>query len=80
MEKKRFWTMILYLFIGCVLGTASGIALGKVFPVFGYKLEFGFTPFTLNLIVANVTLGFKLFINLGTLLGAVLFFYLFLIL
>ncbi len=80
MSGKRYWIMILYLFIGGVLGTAAGIAIGRVFPIFSYNLNFGFSPFSLNLIVAKITLGFEIFVNLGTLLGVVLFFYLFLIL
>ncbi len=62
------------------MGTATGIAIGKVFPIFGYNLSFGFSPFTLNLIIAKITFGFELFVNLGTILGVILFYYLFLIL
>ena len=80
MDRKRYWIMILYLFVGGVLGTASGIILGKIFPIFGYNLSFGFSPFTLNVIIAKVTFGFELAVNLGTLLGVILFFYLFLVL
>ncbi len=80
MEGRRIQVMIFYIFIGAVLGTAAGIALGKVFPVFGYGFKFGFSPFSLNLIVAHITFGFDLVVNLGTLLGVLLFFYLFLVL
>jgi hypothetical protein len=79
-DKRRFWIMVLYIFIGAVLGTVLGIALQNIFPIFGYYLKFGFSPFTLRLIIADITLGFNFYVNVGTLIGVIIFFYLFLIL
>ena len=79
-DRKRFWIMILYILIGAVLGTVLGIALENVFPIFGYYLKFGFSPFTLHFIIGDLTLGFNFYVNVGTLIGVIIFFYLFLIL
>ncbi len=80
MEKRRFWIMIMYIFIGAILGTILGISLGKVFPIMDIPIAFGFSPFTLKLVIFDITLGFKFYMNAGTILGVILFFYLFLIL
>ncbi len=80
MEKQRIKVMILYLFIGAVLGTVLGIALGKVFPFMDIPIKFGFSPFTMHLVILDITLGLNLYLNAGTILGVILFFYLFLIL
>ncbi len=79
MEKKRFWAMILYIFIGAILGTVLGIAVGKVFPIMNIPVAFGFSPFTINFVLFDITLGFKFYMNAGTILGVILFLYLFLI-
>lgn len=80
MEKRRIGIMILYLIIGAILGTVLGVAIGKIFPLMGIPVTFGFSPFTLHLVIFDITLGFSFYMNTGTILGVILFFYLFLIL
>ncbi len=80
MEKRRLGIMILYIFIGAVAGTVLGIGMGKVFPFMNIPVAFGLSPFTLHLVIFDITFGFNLYLNAGTILGIILFFYLFLIL
>jgi len=78
MDYRRFWTMALYIFIGAVLGTILGIGLGKVFPVLNNAVSFGFSPFTMKLVIMDITFGINFYFNIGTVIGVILFLYLFL--
>ncbi len=80
MDHSRFWMMILYIFIGAVSGTVLGIGLGKAFPILDKAVSFGSTPFTLKLVIMDVTFGMSFYFNVGTVIGVILFLYFFLIL
>jgi len=71
--------MIIYIIIGAVLGTILGVVLGKIFPVLDRNLSFGLTPFTLKLIFFDITFGIELYLNIGTIIGVILFLYFFMI-
>ena len=78
MDSHRFWIMILYIFIGAVLGTVLGIGLGKAFPILNKAVSFGFTPFTLKLVIMDITFGMNFYLNVGSVIGVILFLYFFL--
>ena len=79
MDRKRLQLMMLYIIIGAILGTILGIGLGKVFPMLNSAISFGFSPFALNLVIMNITFGITFYLNIGTVVGVILFLYLFLI-
>ena len=79
MKRERILAMIIYVLIGAILGTILGIVLGKIFPVLDRNLSFGFTPFTLKLVFVDITFGIQLYLNVGTIIGVILFLYLFMI-
>jgi hypothetical protein len=79
MKRDRILTMVLYILVGAILGTILGVVLGKIFPAIDKSLSFGFTPFTLNLVFMNITLGIQFSLNVGTVIGVLLFLYLFMI-
>ena len=79
MKRDRILAMIIYIFVGAILGTILGFVLGKLFPAINYNLMFGFTPFTLKLVFVDITFGIQLYLNVGTIIGVILFLYLFMI-
>lgn len=77
MKRERIALLIFYIFLGAILGTLLGIVLGKAFPTIDASVSFGFTPFTLKLVIFDVTIGIQFYLNVGTIIGVLLFLYLF---
>ncbi len=77
-RKLRFGLLVLILLLGLVIGTAIGEMLGMILPpgavrsflVEGYNYAFG--PLTLNFVVATLTIGFSIDINVMGVLGVIL--------
>ena len=71
------WILLVLLLIGGLLGSLLGDLLGGYLPFLRKGTEIGFPATTLNLHVIKLTLGFLLKINLMTVLGFLLGFFLF---
>ena len=73
--SKNNWALFLLLLAGIVIGSFASHAL-SAFPAFSwlnYGKTFGLTkPFTLNLVVLTLTLGFSIRITLGSIIGIII--------
>ncbi|RMH02726.1 MAG: DUF4321 domain-containing protein [Nitrospirae bacterium] len=82
--KKSGWTLLGFIFIGGLLGGVLGEILrvfapsGTIQTIFSRTVSPGLDPpFTIDLVLLKVTLGFLLKMNLLTLLGIFLGIYLY---
>lgn len=82
--QKTPWLLIFFILIGALLGGLLGEILRVVSPhgplqeVFSRVAEIGiFPPFTLDLSLFSITLGFQLRINLFSILGIILGLYIY---
>jgi hypothetical protein len=70
--------LVLILIVGALVGSGLGKILGAVIPsgpardFFIEAVRIGFSPFTLDLAVIELTLGFGFEINIITILGVLL--------
>lgn len=71
------WILAALLIIGGLLGSLLGEALGVYLPFLRKGTEIGFPATVLNLHVVKLTVGFLLKVNLMTVLGFLLGFFLF---
>lgn len=77
MKKFAFGRFILFLTVGLILGTALGIFIGKVFPVFDYGLNAGIQNLNVNLVFIDLSFGLQIKLNVGSVIGAIIFILLF---
>jgi hypothetical protein len=81
LHRKRTGVLVLILVVGALVGSGLGKVLGTVIPegpardFFIRAVEIGFSPFTLNLAIIRLTLGFTFEINIITILGVLLLAY-----
>ncbi len=78
-DRNRFGVLLLFVFLGLVLGTLLGIVLGKAFPILDLSVNFGVKSITLNIIFMDLTFGFQFYLNIGTIIGILVFLYLFIV-
>ncbi|MEO0293856.1 MAG: DUF4321 domain-containing protein [candidate division WOR-3 bacterium] len=80
--KEKLGLTILILIIGLIFGSFLGELLGKILPDSAVKkvmtspLEVGFHPFTLDLHIFTVIIGFMLKVNLFGFIGILVLGYL----
>lgn len=76
-KSANFWWLILFLAIGAVTGGFLGNLVGNIFPALKFGYDFGVTTHTWDLIVASLTFGFQISLNIFTVLGIIIaiFFY-----
>lgn len=82
--KKSGWTLLMFIFVGGLLGGVLGEILrvftppGTIQNIFSRAVSPGLDPpFTVDLVLLKVTIGFILKMNLLTLLGIFLGIYLY---
>ncbi|MCZ6799801.1 MAG: DUF4321 domain-containing protein [Nitrospirae bacterium] len=82
--KKSGWTLLMFIFIGGLLGGVLGEILrvftppGTIQNIFARTVAPGLDPpFTVDLVLIKITIGFILKMNLLTLLGMFLGIYLY---
>jgi len=81
LRRKRTGVLVLILIVGALVGSGLGKILGAVIPAgpardfFIQVVNIGFSPFTLDLSVIRLTLGFTFEINIITILGVLLLAY-----
>ena len=75
-NSRSGWTLFLFLFAGIIIGSIIGNILAQYFdaPVFNETIKIGTkdTPWSIDLAVINLVLGFTITINFGTVLGVLL--------
>jgi hypothetical protein len=77
-RKIRFGLLVLILFLGLIVGSAIGKMMGVLMPpgavrsFFVEGLDYAFGPLTLNLVVATITLGFSIDVNVMSVLGVII--------
>lgn len=71
-DSRNPWIMVAMILIGAILGSVVGASFSHTLPILKNSQAIGFPATTFNLIVAQLTLGFKLNFNLGAVAGAVL--------
>lgn len=82
--KKNIWLLILFIFIGALLGGVLGEILKAISPegllkdIFTKGFDIGVaSPMIIDLRIISFTLGFTLRANLLTLLGGILGIYIY---
>ncbi len=82
MNRKNFWTIILIIFLGALIGSALGELVAYLIPA-GVVKEFflksavaQFGPATLNLVILTFTLGFSFKLNVIGIIGIIIAAYL----
>ena len=75
--KRGLSFFLLVLLVGAVLGSLLGEVLGQVFPsgplhvLFSRGSSVGISPFTIHLLIFDLTLGLMLKVNLCSIIGLV---------
>ncbi|HHX97195.1 MAG TPA: DUF4321 domain-containing protein [Clostridia bacterium] len=76
MSQRSLGFLIILLVVGGLIGSLLGLALGNLWPVVNYTLPvIGFAPITIDLAIANFTLGFTLQLNVASTVGLLLAFF-----
>ncbi|MFU2157799.1 MULTISPECIES: DUF4321 domain-containing protein [Caldisericum] len=73
MRKFSYGRFFIFLILGLIIGTALGIFIGKVFPVFDYGLNFGIKAMDLDLLFIKLTFGVNVRLNVGSIIGVIIF-------
>lgn len=80
MKRLNLGRLIIFIFLGLILGSALGVIIGKIFPSIDYSIPFGINPIVIKLAFIEFTFGFEIKLNSGTLIGVILFLYLYAVL
>ncbi len=70
--KKNPLLLLIFLLVGLVLGGILGEVFQGILPFMNYGKSIGVQPFTLDLAILKLTLGFTMSINLSGIIGLVL--------
>lgn len=80
MKKFNLGRFIIFVLLGLILGTAFGVVIGKLFPAIDYSFSFGMNPISIKLVFLELTFGIDIKLNAGSLVGVLLFLYLYAVL
>ena len=78
MRKRSAWFYVIVIFVGSLIGTALGEALGVILPngvvrdFFLKAVEFGINPQEIDILVLSFTIGFKVKLNIIGVIGVLL--------
>lgn len=73
MKKFSFGRFFVFIILGLIIGTALGIFISRVFPVFDYGINVGIPNVNLDLIFLKLGLNLEIKLNIGTIIGLILF-------
>lgn len=71
-SNKHPLILLLLLLVGLVIGGVLGEIFKDIVPIIGYSKTIGFPPFTIDLSVMKITLGFLMEINLASIIGLII--------
>jgi hypothetical protein len=75
--KRGLGFFVVVLIVGAVIGSLLGEILGQIIPsgpihtIFSRGVSVGVSPFTVHLLIFDLTLGLMLKVNLCTIIGVV---------
>lgn len=75
--KRGLGFFVLVLIVGAVIGSLLGEIVGQLVPmgpvhaIFSRGVSVGVTPFTVHLLIFDLTMGLMLKVNLCTIIGLV---------
>ena len=75
--NKNFFVLLLLLLIGLVLGGVIGELFRDTLNILSYGKSIGFSTFTVDLSIIELTLGLKMHINFAGVLGILIAFLIF---
>ena len=70
-SNRNHWLLLLLLVVGTVIGGLIGDIFKDSLGILGYSKTVGFEPVSINLIVLNLTLGLKLYLNVVSAIGMI---------
>ena len=76
-SNKHPLVLLLLLLVGLVIGGVLGEIFKDMIPIIGYGKTIGFAPFTIDLSVIKITLGFLMNINLAGIIGLIIAIFIF---
>gem|GEM_PF-1302057 len=72
-EKICILEIFVFSFIRFSSGTALGIFIGRIFPIFDYGLNFGIPTLNMDFVFLKLAFSFELKLNIGTIIGILIF-------
>ncbi|MDA8212553.1 MAG: DUF4321 domain-containing protein [Clostridia bacterium] len=70
--SKSPWVLVVLVLIGAILGSLAGASFSSTFPILKASQSIGFPATTFDLVVARISLGLQINLNLAAAAGAVL--------
>lgn len=69
--------LMFLLLVGAILGSIIGAALGDMIPLLNYGKTIGVDPFVVDLNVIVLTFGLRFSLNLSSIIGIIIAFFIF---
>ena len=69
--------LMFLLLVGAILGSIIGAALGDMIPLLNYGKTIGVDPFVVDLNVIVLTFGLRFSLNLSSIVGIIIAFFIF---
>lgn len=69
--------LMFLLLVGAILGSIIGAALGDMIPLLNYGKTIGVDPFVVDLNVIVMTFGLRFSLNLSSIIGIIIAFFIF---
>lgn len=70
--KNQIFIFLIFILIGTIIGGIVGELLSGIIPILNYGRTIGVAPFTIDLAIVKVTLGFQMALNLAGIIGLLL--------
>ncbi len=75
--RKNNLFLLLFILVGSIIGGVIGELLGKLHPIFSYGKSIGFAPFTIDLAILQLTIGFTMSLTIAGIIGLLIGMWLF---
>jgi len=67
--------LLVFILIGAIFGSLIGAALGDIVPILNFGKSIGVDPFVVDLNIIVITFGFNLSLNIASIIGIMIAFF-----